>query len=250
MPNFGGMSTVDRPPVRPRLTGRLGADGSAVLDSGNVLGRATKELLLITAERLFAQRGLTAVPLRDIGQLAGQRNNGVMQYHFGDRETVIRAIYDLRSRPINRRRLELLGELEAEQRLDDPAALVRVMIQPHAEGLLDPENHYVGFLHRLYVERRVFMLPGPLAGAEETPYAQSFVRARHHLGLCAPHLDQPVLEARTRMIFGWAIHALASQLTPDDRSRDDLDVEGFLDELVAMLVPALLAPASTHSVTS
>ncbi|MBW8826495.1 MAG: TetR family transcriptional regulator [Acidobacteria bacterium] len=244
------MTAVDEPPLRPRRTGPLGGEGSALLDAGNMLGRATKELLLVTAERLFAHRGLTAVPLRDIGQLAGQRNNGVMQYHFGDRETVIRAIFDLRSRQINSRRLELLGELEAEQRLDDPAALVRILIQPQAEGLLDPDNHYVGFLHRLYVERQTFMLAGPGVDPVDTPSAQSFVRARQHLGRCAPHLEQSVVDARSRMIFGWAIHSLAAHLSSGDRYREAVDVEAMLSELVNMLVPALVAPAATPKATS
>src|SRR5438270_7690282 len=48
--------------------------------------RTTRELLLDTAERIFAQKGTRAVALREIGVAANQRNNGVAQYHFGSKE--------------------------------------------------------------------------------------------------------------------------------------------------------------------
>jgi AcrR family transcriptional regulator len=35
----------------------------------------TRERLLVTAERLFAERGVAGVSLREIGAAAGQRNN-------------------------------------------------------------------------------------------------------------------------------------------------------------------------------
>ena len=218
---------------------RLSSDVPAVLDTGNVLGRATKELLLITAERLFAQRGLEAVPLRDIGLEAGQRNNGVMQYHFGDRETVIRSIYDLRARYIHRRRMELLDELEASGRVDDPASLLRVIIQPHTDGLRDPDNYFIGFLHRLAVERGVFIAVPE--GVEESPYSRSFARAWGYLALCLG-TEVDVTKDRVRIIFGWAMHSLSAYMKPGATPRHELDVDRILDDLVIMLVPAMLSP--------
>jgi AcrR family transcriptional regulator len=214
-------------------------DDPAWLDSGNVVGRATKELLVITAERLFAERGIAAVPLRDIGHLAGQRNNGVMQYHFGDRENLVVAIYDLRARSINRRRLEILGELEAREQLRDPAALVRALIQPQAEGLLDPDNYFVGFLHRLLVEQGTL---SALPSGVESPFTNSFLRVQQHLLASLVDLEPEVAQRRLATVFGWAVHSLAPYTRLDARPADVVEVEALLEELVAMLVPALLAP--------
>src|SRR5687768_8084123 len=67
------------------------------ISGGNASGRATRELLVRTAEQLFAERGIDAVSLREIGQVAGQGNNAAIQYHFGDREALVLAIFEYRS---------------------------------------------------------------------------------------------------------------------------------------------------------
>ena len=46
----------------------------------------TRELLLNTAERLFAEHGVAAVSNRQICEAAGQGNNYAIGYHFGSRE--------------------------------------------------------------------------------------------------------------------------------------------------------------------
>src|SRR4051812_12335899 len=88
------------------MTSKAGA-----LDRGNAGGRATRELLMRTAERLFAERGFEAVPLREIGREAEQRNPAVTQYHFGTRDELVREIYAYRSERLNQRRFELLRDL-------------------------------------------------------------------------------------------------------------------------------------------
>ena len=52
---------------------------------------ATRELLVVTAIRLFAERGLHGVSLRAVGEAAGQRNTAAVHYHFGDRESLLDA---------------------------------------------------------------------------------------------------------------------------------------------------------------
>jgi len=43
------------------------------------------------------EHGIAAVALHDIGAAAGQRNNAAVQYHFGDRDTLIREITTYRA---------------------------------------------------------------------------------------------------------------------------------------------------------
>ncbi|WP_245555793.1 TetR/AcrR family transcriptional regulator [Gordonia soli] len=52
----------------------------------------TQELLLDTAERLFAENGIYAVSNRQIADAAGQGNTAVVGYHFGSRIDLIRAL--------------------------------------------------------------------------------------------------------------------------------------------------------------
>jgi tetracycline repressor-like protein len=50
----------------------------------------TKDLIRATAERLYAQHGVTAVSNRQIGEAAGQGNNTAVGYHFGTRADLVR----------------------------------------------------------------------------------------------------------------------------------------------------------------
>jgi AcrR family transcriptional regulator len=68
------------------------------------------------AERLFAEQGIDAVSLRQIGTAAGMRMAGTVAYHFGDKDGLIRAIIEDRDRRIDERRRALLAELERRAR--------------------------------------------------------------------------------------------------------------------------------------
>ena len=86
--------------------------------------------ILQAAERLFSERGFAAVSLREVAREASVAV-GSVTYHFGDKLGLLQAIYDLRTRPMNARRLELLGEARRiasyDQRL---TAILRAYLLP------------------------------------------------------------------------------------------------------------------------
>jgi AcrR family transcriptional regulator len=51
-----------------------------------------RDALLRAGERLFAREGIHRVKLREINDLAGQRNPSAVHYHFGTREGLVDAI--------------------------------------------------------------------------------------------------------------------------------------------------------------
>ncbi|MGW4802173.1 TetR/AcrR family transcriptional regulator, partial [Nonomuraea sp. NPDC004297] len=53
---------------------------------------ATREAILATAERLFAEHGVHAVSNRQISEAAGQGNSAAVGYHFGTKADLVRAI--------------------------------------------------------------------------------------------------------------------------------------------------------------
>lgn len=93
---------------------------------------ATRELLLRTAERLFAERGLSEVSNRQIVEAAGQANNSALTYHVGTRTDLIRAISNSYSEPIARRTREMLDESRGSE---DPRDHVACLVQPYTEYL-------------------------------------------------------------------------------------------------------------------
>jgi len=74
--------------------------------------RTTKDIILDTAERRFAEEGFAATSLRAIIKEAGV-NTAAVHYHFGSKEDLIQAVIARRVQPLNRRRLEMLDSLEA-----------------------------------------------------------------------------------------------------------------------------------------
>ncbi|WP_326568953.1 TetR family transcriptional regulator [Amycolatopsis rhabdoformis] len=86
---------------------------------------ATRELLLRTAERLFAERGLAQVSNRQIVEAAGQANNSALAYHVGSREDLIRAITRSHVEPIAARAKERVAAVrQSKQPRDHVASLV------------------------------------------------------------------------------------------------------------------------------
>jgi AcrR family transcriptional regulator len=213
------------------------APNTGALDRGNAGGRATRELLMLTAERLFAERGFEAVPLREIGREAEQRNPAVTQYHFGTRDELVHEIYAYRSEGLNERRFELLRDLEARGAAHDPRALMRALLLPHAESIGDPENHFLGFLNRLIADRGRLDLGG--VGREDIPLA-AYDDLRDRIAKQFPKIPNGVFERRFELVFNWAIEALA---TFELRTTPSAPVDTFVDDLVAMLTAALGAEA-------
>ncbi|MFG1925307.1 TetR/AcrR family transcriptional regulator [Cryptosporangium sp. NPDC048952] len=69
---------------------------------------ATRDAILSTAERLFAERGLNNVSNRQVSEAAGQGNNAAVSYHFGTKTDLVRAIIRRSNGPISERRQALV----------------------------------------------------------------------------------------------------------------------------------------------
>lgn len=100
-----------------------------------------REALIAVAERLFAERGVDAVTVRDIVKEAGQRNSSAVQYHFGNKEGLLRAILEPHQARLDARRAEMLDQLGERPGLE---ALIEALIRPLASLLEDESGrHYI-----------------------------------------------------------------------------------------------------------
>src|SRR5918996_5614170 len=70
-------------------------------------GASTRERILDAAEQRFADEGFAGTSLRKITALAGV-NVAAVNYHFGSKEELLRAVLSRIVEPVNRERLELL----------------------------------------------------------------------------------------------------------------------------------------------
>jgi AcrR family transcriptional regulator len=92
---------------------------------------ATKDALLSAAERLYPERGLDAVSMREITREADQRNSTALQYHFSSKGALVSAVLDRRMKDGDARRLEFLHNLEIDGKLEDVRSLAAAELEIH-----------------------------------------------------------------------------------------------------------------------
>lgn len=131
----------------------------------------TVRRLVDAAERLFAERGIDAVSLREINAAAGQRNSTALQYHFGDRAGLLKAVLAKHRPEIEARRHQLLDEYEARgplPRADALRSLAAALVRPAAAKLADPDGgrDYLRVMEQL-VHRMPPSLPEDGGGSVE-----------------------------------------------------------------------------------
>lgn len=92
------------------------------------------DALIRAAEQLFAERGSDVVSLREINSAAGSTNASAIQYHFGGRSGLVRAVLAKHDVAIEQRRHALLDAYE-ERGEDDLRALCAALVEPLAAEL-------------------------------------------------------------------------------------------------------------------
>lgn len=90
----------------------------------------TKTALIRAAERLFAEKGLGGVSVKEITRAAGARNESALHYHFGDIDALIREVFANRYREIEATRLALLAELRLDKTPDKLEAVLAAAVTP------------------------------------------------------------------------------------------------------------------------
>ncbi len=99
------------------------------------------------AMKLFAERGVDGVTVREIAAAAGQRNHGAVGYHFGSKADLIRTLIVDGAELINRRRNSMLDALEASGAPVSLEEVIGVMVFPSidltAEGEEECYNRFI-----------------------------------------------------------------------------------------------------------
>ena len=110
--------------------------------------------MVTAAERLFGERGINAVSLREVAAAAGQRNNSAVSYHFGSRDGLVDAVFHQRMARIDERRRAMIVALDAAGRGDDLRSLLEAVVYPLSEALghEDGVSWYARFLRQVMLD--------------------------------------------------------------------------------------------------
>jgi AcrR family transcriptional regulator len=197
----------------------------------NSVGLATRERIILAAERLFAEQGIGGPSLEEIGAATGQRNKTAIQYYFGDRDGLVDAVIDYRSAATQDMRARMLAEMITDRREPDVRSLTEAIVHPVA-AQLQPGNYYVRFLAQLTIARGPF----EVAGAEFTTIGESLKRL-------LPHLPVELLEARFAIALDTNVMTLAhiQHQMAEGKLAVPLDVR--VADLVELIAGGLGSPA-------
>lgn len=99
-----------------------------------VRGR-TRRALLEHGARLFARHGVAEVSARQLHEAVGARNESALQYHFGDKQGLVREILEHHLEAVETRRAALVAAIVADGREGDLRALVHALAAPLAADL-------------------------------------------------------------------------------------------------------------------
>jgi AcrR family transcriptional regulator len=194
----------------------------------------TRLRMLEAAERLFGERGIAGVSLREIGVSAGQRNTSAALYHFGSKRGLVEALLAHRMEQPNARTLQLLAALDREGRTGDLRALVEVMIVPFAETFY-AHPHYARFLSQLFADPQ-FQKLGPRSLRNQ--YGVRRLNALVDRALA--HLPPAVRLRRQTLAASVFVHA-AADAVPDFHQ---VPMRVYAEELVDAISGLLAAPST------
>lgn len=187
--------------------------------------------ILAAAARLFAERGMAGVGLREITAAAGT-NLAAVNYHFGSKEKLLEALFAPRARPIVEERLRLLG-------LCRPGRGRPPMLEQVLEAFLRPAfSHGAEFGRlraRLSVESEA-LYRRILSDAFDTS-TRAFLEA---VIAALPGLPRAEVTWRFHFMLGTMIASMANSGRIQSVSGDAID-PADAEEALARLIPFLAA---------
>ena len=202
--------------------------------------RSATDRLLESAEILISERGVDTVSSRDIAMHAGHKNVSAVQYHFGDKDGLLRSMIAPHLARANIRRLELLEEVDRAG--DGPGRLQRVVeaaVVPLVEKLADPSG-------RRYLQLCQIMLEHPVhrVWAEDVVLQPGNERCRAAMREAMAHLPTRLQHARLAQVRTLIVGSLSAAARSISESDDDalLPVDELGADLIEVLVAVITAP--------
>lgn len=208
----------------------------------------TKDRILDVAEQIFAEKGYSATSMRTITSRA-RVNLAAINYHFGSKAQLYRAVFRRRVEPMNRARIQMLNSLERKAG-GSPLALediLKAFVEPAIRASMDPKQGGTNFIKLL---GRTHAEPGPDVHDFLPPmYDEVKNRYRDALAKALPDLSPEELSWRVHFVIGAIAFTLAGtdalEMIESCRYCDPTDIQGIVQYLLPFLKGGLSAPAVT-----
>lgn len=205
-----------------------------------------KERILDVAERLFAENGIKESSVRAI-TTAADAHLAAVNYHFGSKEGLTRAVIARRVDPLNQERLRLLNTYEAD------AAGAPVPLESILHAFFAPSIHHcLQHPHFMRLAGRMVSEPDKdLHNVFISHFEEVFFRFKAALTRTLPNLPEKALLWRIHFFVGAMIRAWTIHYSDLDWLSGGVvsvtDEREVLDQLITFCAAGLRAPVSSES---
>jgi AcrR family transcriptional regulator len=198
----------------------------------------TRGQIVEAAEKIFADKGFRAMTLRAVTK-AAEVNLASVNYHFGSKTNLMRAIIERRMQPINAERIRRLDSLVAEHA---PASvplndIFEALFRPlfaHAITEKGNDQTFMKMVGRAVTEPADFMRK-----MHKEFFAQLSLRFLTELKRSCPELSERDLQLRFYLSVSTMLGTITEQVRLESISNGKLsgqDLDQICDELIAFVV--------------
>jgi AcrR family transcriptional regulator len=222
-------------------TGKQAAVASPAQDEE----QGTRDRILRTAERLFAERGFNGVSVRELAAAAAV-NIASIGYHFENKEGLLSEVYRRHCKPMIEERLRGLAAARRLRGKAKLAAIIEAFVRPALQQVEVEEGE-------TFIRLRA-VLSGENSELLEKLVADNFDQSStafiDELCECLPHLSRTDVCWRFHFLLGSIYYTAAGphRIHAFSGGRcNPSDTEEVIKELVPFMTRAFLAPATKPS---
>lgn len=197
----------------------------------------TKEQILNVGEKLFAENGFAGTSLRSVIR-AAEVNLSAVNYHFGSKEGLFRAVIGRTAEPIVRGQLKQLQQYQAEFQHPSVELILKAFLTPALEVIPNSGDRSINcarFMGRCRLE------PDPVRQIAEQEFKDSQEAFLDALGRSLPDLSRTELTWKLDLVIAVLLRVLNEAKKPGSLIQDDSPetMENTVSKLVDFLAPAL-----------
>jgi AcrR family transcriptional regulator len=210
-------------------------------------GDETRSRIKLAARRLFAEKGVDGVSIREIVSAAGQRNVGSLHYYFRTKEALVRELIADGAKLINDRRLLMLEALAHEGGPKNLRAVIEILVWPSI-GLGDTngeEDTFLRFFVAMAMNHRKLCFDA-LGDKWSGGYRQCIA----HIEALLPHIPRTILNQRLVFMgiyLGGAMTAREAAFDRGGRGRAFWEANDTMSNLIDTVQALLESPVSAQT---
>lgn len=199
--------------------------------------------LMEAAERLFGEQSIEGVSLRQVVTEAGQANSSAVQHHFGSKEGLLQAVYDMRLPKLDEDRMTRLNRAKDQENHVPIASLLRAMFLPIIEEMSESAQKSFALFNAQLMRMDIQHHPFSHTTVPQPAYADIQQRL---INLCH-YLPTTVLQIRLRLATEMFLGAI-NEKRRVDHSKDNpyKNDRAYWDEVFMAMEAVFKIPFTDH----